>query len=236
MPKVNPTPTLTDLERAKTILVLLEMHKKHHPEDMEFSFRSEAMLLPLRDQFEMERAFLILDKETQGNVQAKYQISEVYSEGSQKIIGSNTRVFIRIKSDDQFYQDCRKIYAKKESAADNKIFCIEINEPIDGKALKVFINNNYINEINPAKRAASWAALLTIAQEGEARCASTDQAEDIVDFFNTQEKGRLYSKSGYDKTKILVNEEERLFPLIPIKLISEKAVQQRLNKHQLKKA
>jgi hypothetical protein len=220
---------ISDLERVKTLLVLLHGFKQHHPDERTFSWKPEVMLSPLRDQFEMERVFEILRKETGGNVQAKYEVAEVFSEATGQLLGMQRKtVLFRIKNDKKLAEDYKRILVKKEKEPGNTIKKVEILESRASDKLIVFINEDYRNErITPKKEDRYWAALLRITKE---RSISVSDARSIVDFFNTNRKNMLYSRSRYSLTEILAKEDGVVSALIPMKIITEKAIAQRRNR------
>jgi hypothetical protein len=223
---------ISDFDRMKTILLILKGFKEHNPSGHEFYWKPERMLSPLRDQFDMERAFKIIAKETKGNVEAKYETADVFSEATGKSLGMHRRaILLRIKNDEQFFRDYKRIDAKKEKDTRNVIEKIEIIENERGDKLRVFINGDYTNEkITPEKESDYWIALLEIAKEKKVVCDSNRSAKSIVDFFNTNQDNMLYTRSGYALSQILTKENNVASALIPIKVITKKAVTQRSSK------
>jgi hypothetical protein len=219
-------PQLSALERAKTLLVLLEMQRKTNPEKIEFYFLPERMLSPLRDQFEMEKALEILNKETRGNVAGKYELSDVYINDEK--IGFAKKLFVRIKDAALFEGNYKKVFAKRDRSPENKVFKIEIFEPDDGidGSLHVYINGDYSNrEVLPKKRSDRWAAMLRIADERSIDCKSRKEARAIIDYFNSTPGNVLYSHTQYQPPqRILMTEDEggkTVYALIPIELLSK---------------
>jgi len=223
---------LSDFERAKTLLVLLESSKKNDPNKKSFRWKPEALLTPLRDEFEMNRAFEILDRETKGNIRAKYETADVFSEASGKLLGMQSKtVFLRIKNDAQFFKDCKRIFAKQEKEAGNFIEKIEIIEDEFSNTLRVFVNENYENDkIKPNKIKISWSALLRIAKQKRILCESEHEVEYLLDFFNTNRANVLYKWSHLALTEVLSRDGYAVLPRIPIRVITEKTITQRTSK------
>jgi hypothetical protein len=223
---------LSNFERAKTMLILLEMAKKRHPHEKIFRWEPGALLQPLRDEFEMDRAFEILSRETKGNIKAKYETADVLSETTGKLLGMQSKtVFLRIKNDEQFFKDCKRIFAKREKEASKLIKKIEIIESQKDDKLRIFVNEDYENKkITPKKDKSYWAALLRIAKEKSFACESNRGAKSVVDFFNTNQDNMLYTRSGHALTEILTKENLTVSALIPIKMTTNKAITQRNSK------
>ncbi len=217
-------PEISDLERLKTLLVLLDMKKRYHPEENEFYFPLHKLLSPLRDEFEMDRTFSLLRKETKGNIEAKYEVVRLLSETTGSPTGTYEKnIFVRIKDERNFLKDYKRIQAKQEKETSDKIKKLEIFEPENSNNLMVFVNGDYTNtKITPNKKGKYWGALLTIAKEKNTARSSFDEAKDIANFFNAVPGNILYSRSLYKPPNhILTIEDERVLPLVPIKIFTK---------------
>jgi len=123
--------------------------------------------------------------------------------------------------------------ATKRSAArstENKgpIKKLELVRPRSGNKFKVVINEDYLSPVQADKAISSWDLLFRIA-EGE-DIIDADHHKNAIDYFNFNKKCRLYIKTGHSITKILKVEGGYISPAIEIKMITEKAFQQRANK------
>ena len=104
---------------------------------------------------------------------------------------------------------------------------LELVKPKAGNKFKVVINEDYLNPIYGDKAISSWDLLFRIA-EGD--IVDADNHKNAIDYFNFNEKCQLYTKTGHSVTKVLKVEGGYISPAIEIKMITEKAFQQRANK------
>ena len=105
---------------------------------------------------------------------------------------------------------------------------LELVRPRSGNKFKVVINEDYLSPVQADKAISSWDLLFRIA-EGE-DIIDADHHKNAIDYFNFNKKCRLYIKTGHSITKILKVEGGYISPAIEIKMITEKAFQQRANK------
>ena len=104
---------------------------------------------------------------------------------------------------------------------------LELVKPKAGNKFKVVINEDYRNPIDSDKAISSWDLLFRVA-EGD--IIDADNHKNTIDYFNFNEKCQLYTKTGHSVTKVLKVEGGYISPAIEIKMITEKAFQQRANK------
>ena len=104
---------------------------------------------------------------------------------------------------------------------------LELVKPKTGNKFKVVINEDYLNPIQGDRAIPSWDLLFRVA-EGD--MVDAENHKNAIDYFNSNKKCRLYTKTGHDRTKILKVEGGYISPAIEIKIITEKAFQQRANK------
>ena len=104
---------------------------------------------------------------------------------------------------------------------------LELVKPKAGNKFKVVINEDYRNPIDSDKAISSWDLLFRVA-EGD--IIDADNHKNTIDYFNFNEKRQLYTTQGHSVTKVLKVEGGYISPAIEIKMITEKAFQQRANK------
>lgn len=104
---------------------------------------------------------------------------------------------------------------------------LEVVEPKAGNKFKIVVNHDYENPIHADKVKPSWDLLFRVAGEN---LTEADGHKSSLDYLNTNKGCRLYTKTGYQLTKILKVENGYILPAIEIKIITEKAFQQRANK------
>lgn len=118
---------------------------------------------------------------------------------------------------------------KSEYSSSNKINKLEILESNDKKNLRVFLNEDYSSEnINPLKTDIYWSMLIKIAKNKKLIAGN---ARGFVDFFNKNKKNILYTHSNFSLSSILKRDEKTVSSLIPILIITDKALKQRKNKN-----
>ena len=104
---------------------------------------------------------------------------------------------------------------------------LELVKPKIGNRFKIVVDDDYLNPVPADKTKPSWDLLFRVAEkdivEAEGHKAS-------LDYFNSNKGCRLYTKTGYQITKILKVEGGYILPAIEIRVITEKAFQQRANK------
>jgi len=104
---------------------------------------------------------------------------------------------------------------------------LELVKPKSGNKFKVVINEDYLNPINADMAKSSWELLFQIAEKN---LTEAEGHKSSFDYFNTNKGCRLYTKTGYQPTKILKVEGGYILPAIEVEVITEKAYQQRANK------
>ena len=104
---------------------------------------------------------------------------------------------------------------------------LELVKPKSGNKFKVVINEDYLNPIYGDRAISSWDVLFLIA-EGD--IVDAENHKNAIDYFNFNEKCQLYTKTGHTVTKIFKVEGGYISPAVEIKVITEKAFQQRANK------
>lgn len=104
---------------------------------------------------------------------------------------------------------------------------LELVKPKAGNKFKIIINEDYLNPIYGDRAMPSWDLLFRVAEE---ELMDAENHKNAIDYFNSNKKCRLYTKTGHDCTKILKVEGGYISPAVEIKIITEKAFQQRANK------
>ena len=104
---------------------------------------------------------------------------------------------------------------------------LELIKPKMGNRFKIVINDDYENPIHADKAKSSWDLLFRVAEEN---LTEAEGHKSSLDYLNTNKGCRLYTKTGYQLTKILKVEDGYILSAIEIKIITEKAYQQRANK------
>src|SRR3989344_4829568 len=104
---------------------------------------------------------------------------------------------------------------------------LELVKPRVGNKFKVVVNEDYLNPINADMAKSSWDLLFRVADKN---LTEAEGHKSSFDYFNTNKGCRLYTKMGYQLTKILKVEGGYILPAIVISVITEKAYQQRANK------
>lgn len=104
---------------------------------------------------------------------------------------------------------------------------LELVKPKSGNKFAIVINEDYLNPIYGDRAISSWDLLFRIAEKD---IVDAENHKNAIDYLNFNEKCRLYIKTGYEVTKILKVEGGYISPAIDIKIITEKAFQQRANK------
>jgi len=119
--------------------------------------------------------------------------------------------------------------AKKEiKQKSNTINKIIIVKPKTGNRFKIIINDDYhLRPLYGDRAKPSWNLLFRVA-DGD--LIEDREYKSSFDFFNSNEKCRLYTQTGYPKTKILKRESGYIKPAVEIKTITEKAFKQRCKK------
>jgi len=100
-------------------------------------------------------------------------------------------------------------------------------KPKHGNRFKIVINEDYLNPVEADMAKPSWSTLFEIAEE---KLLDAENHKATIDYFNFNKGCRLYVKTGYAVTRILKVENGYIMPAIEIKIITEKAFQQRANK------
>ena len=104
---------------------------------------------------------------------------------------------------------------------------LELVKPKAGNKFKVVVNEDYLNPINADMAKSSWELLFQVAEKN---LTAAEGHKSSLDYFNTNKGCRLYTKTGYQPTKILKVEGGYISPAIEVEVITEKAYQQRANK------
>ena len=104
---------------------------------------------------------------------------------------------------------------------------LELVRPKSGNKFKVVIDEDYLNPLYGDRAISSWDLLFRIAEE---EFVDAESHRNAIGYFNFNKKCKLYTKTGHELTKILKVEGGYILPAIEIKVITEKAFQQRANK------
>ena len=118
----------------------------------------------------------------------------------------------------------------KESqlGGENKIKIITVVEPENKKNIfKIVINNDYLHSLTADRIKPSWNLLFKIAQKEQ---VPLEGNKGSLDYFNSNKNNKIYTQTGYKKTKILKIISNTIVPNIKIELISEKTFKIRRNK------
>lgn len=118
---------------------------------------------------------------------------------------------------------------KETKQRSNTIDKIIIVKPKNGNRFKIIINDDYHQRPLDGDRAKpSWNLLFRVA-DGD--LIEEQEYKSSFDFFNSNEKCRLYTQTGYPKTKILKRESGYIKPAVEMEIITEKAYKQRCKKN-----
>ena len=125
-----------------------------------------------------------------------------------------------------------QVQPSKQSSArssENKglIRKLELVKPKIGNRFKIVVDDDYLNPIPADKTKPSWDLLFRVAEKD---IVEAEGHKSSLDYFNTNKGCRLYTKTAYQLTKILKVEGGYILSAIEIKMITEKAFQQRANK------
>ncbi|MBU2539564.1 hypothetical protein KJ786_00150 [Patescibacteria group bacterium] len=114
---------------------------------------------------------------------------------------------------------------KQKSGTIDKIIIVK---PKDGNRFKIIINDDYHQRpLDGDMAKPSWNLLFRVA-DGD--LIEDQEYKSSFDFFNSNEKCRLYTQTGYPKTKILKRESGYIKPAVKMEIITEKAYKQRCKK------
>jgi hypothetical protein len=92
--------------------------------------------------------------------------------------------------------------------------------------VRVIVNGNYESAfLNGLGK--YWGFLVRIAEQED---VVPDDMRGFLDYFNTNDRCSLYTRSGLGLTRVLQIENGRVVPTVRMEVISEKAYQTRLNK------
>ena len=107
------------------------------------------------------------------------------------------------------------------------ITSLSIVRPKNSNRFKIVINGDYSLSLEGDCASRSWGLIFDLAERKQ---MSAREYKSVIDYFNTNKRCKLYSQTGYLPTKLLNVKSGFVVPAIPIKMISEKAFQQRLNR------
>lgn len=117
---------------------------------------------------------------------------------------------------------------KEVKQKSNTIDKITIVKAKSGNRFKIIINDDYHQRpLDGDMAKPSWNLLFKVA-DGD--LIEEQEYKSSFDFFNSNEKCRLYTQTGYPKTKILKRESGYIRPVIEMEIITEKAYKQRCKK------
>lgn len=115
-------------------------------------------------------------------------------------------------------------YAEKNKNEDRSINKIEILEDKTEKGrINIYINSNYESEPMSLSRNKSWSKMYELAKTQE-----TYFEKSFYDYFNHRQENPLYSKNGFEITKILKKQDGYIVPNIEIKLITQNQITRKL--------
>ena len=106
-----------------------------------------------------------------------------------------------------------------------EIVCVDSGQ---NNKFKVVLNGNYKNPIEGDKAISSWSILFRIADEEPIEYKEINKGN--LDYFNSNKNNKIYTRTGYNLTKILKKERRFVVPNIEMEVISEKAFETRKNK------
>jgi hypothetical protein len=121
----------------------------------------------------------------------------------------------------------KKVSSKISSESIEEIICVRSKD----NKFKVIINGDYLHYINGDKAKPSWNLLFEVAEKKEV--SYEPYYKHYLDYFNSNPKNKIYTQTGYKKTKILKKEYDFIRPSIKIDVISEKAFKTRLAKQKV---
>lgn len=83
----------------------------------------------------------------------------------------------------------------------------------DNQKLKYLINNNF-KEVTEVKRGKHWNNLYQIAKDGSVNLSSPDEAKDLKDYFNSEQRNRLWSDGKRERHPLLaIDFKTRVMPV-----------------------
>lgn len=103
---------------------------------------------------------------------------------------------------------------------------ITIVRPEGGDRFQIIVNEDYSNAIEVGS-AKCWQELALIAEEAK---FTKKQVKSTFEYFNTNVRCALYTKTNYRKTQILQVQNGFVAPRVDIEVISSKAFATRVNK------
>lgn len=92
----------------------------------------------------------------------------------------------------------------------------------------IIVNNDYRNPLKVDGNKKCWHFLLKMAEKNNYLPINENKSN--FDYFNTNRRNRIYTKTGYKLTNIFRIESNYIYPNIKIEIISEKSFKTRNNK------
>lgn len=112
---------------------------------------------------------------------------------------------------------------KYKTEGKNEIENIEIlKDETENKKITVYINIQY-DDVKYFRRGKFWEKMYKLAED-----QVIDYNKPFYDYFNSNGANPLYKKEGFEVTKIFKKEDNSIIPNIEIKIITQKAVSQRI--------
>lgn len=106
----------------------------------------------------------------------------------------------------------------------NTIECVELNN----NKYYLVLNKDYLNELEVDRNIKCWDFFWKIIKEDY--LPNNKKNKEFLTYFNSNIGNKIYTDTGYQKTKILKIEGNRIYPNIKIETISKKAFETRKNK------
>lgn len=136
--------------------------------------------------------------------------------------------YVILELSEDFKQKSKNYLAGKKLIEENgqPISSLEIVEPDKSLRYIVVINNQY--DKPTSVRGKSWTFLQKVTNGNGVPITKLNKS--YKDYFNSNERCKLYTIGNYRKTKIISERDGMFVAAIPIKIISNKSYQTKLNK------
>jgi hypothetical protein len=231
-----------DLKKIELIYKLLEERLENKNQELVyFSFKELTCEPLLQSHVGIKKIFNLIQNNSAGHISFEIKMGRLrrgdmagqtgaYPDSTNPLpIGIEIYLSDPKKLKKYFQQVITKVARKKSGA--KKIEMIEIFKPENDSKALIIINGNYSDKIIKANvKKGYWKKLFEVAESGT---TNDENAKSLTDYFNTNEKCRLYSNSEYILTEILTMNQNEIFPAIKIKTISSKTFEQRKNKSKI---
>lgn len=134
---------------------------------------------------------------------------------------------------EKLYQELKNFrdvikFKKPVMVGDKIVDLIIVKSNDDGKKYSIIVNQRFDQPVEANRAKPSWDLLFKVANDKEVIFSGEHKTS--IDYFNSNNRCKLYTKTGLSITKIIHRDGGVVRPTVKMSVIAEKAYKQKINK------